>query len=220
MKTTTIKNTYYDALFFASATQNEGKPFHVTPAQFKVLLKLIHYDSSEKYITWSSENIGKHICIPSVGSVDKAIQRLKAKGYIHTFTSQVSPTVKRRTITINWDLIESIDTMYQEWLINDEASIQEVEEASLQPEETSLQVEETPLQVEEEAEEWNQKIEEIDNQEENQDDLKDMLKLVLEHNCLGYVARVPIQTMIDSGVLLTPESVINLIPFKHKRQVA
>lgn len=108
-----IKNTYFDALFFASATINEGKDFHLTPAQFRLFLKLIHYSSSEENITWSSENISKHLCT-SIDSIDKTIQRLRQKGYINVINKQRNATTRSRTIYINWEFILEIDGLYQD----------------------------------------------------------------------------------------------------------
>lgn len=108
-----IKNTYFDALFFASATINEGKDFHLTPAQFRLFLKLIHYSSSEENITWSSENISKHLCT-SIDSIDKTIQRLRQKGYINVINKQRNATKRTRTIYINWEFILEVDGLYQD----------------------------------------------------------------------------------------------------------
>ena len=110
-----IQNTYYDALYFASASFNTKEQFAITPVQKDVLIKLIHYSTKNEVITWSSENIHQHTCIP-VGSIDKAIQRLKQKGYIKVINKQLSQTVVSRQITINWELIESIDSLYNDWV--------------------------------------------------------------------------------------------------------
>jgi hypothetical protein len=110
-----IQNTYYDALFFASSTNNEKETYFLRPVEFKLLIKLIHYSTKDEVITWSSENIHQHTCIP-VGSIDKAIQRLKQKGYIKVVNKQLSQTVVSRQIAINWELIESIDSLYNDWV--------------------------------------------------------------------------------------------------------
>ncbi|MEC4048754.1 hypothetical protein OX284_004875 [Flavobacterium sp. SUN046] len=110
MNTTTIQNTYYDALFFASASMNEKKPFHLMPSELRLLLKLIHYSNNQTNITWSSENISKHI-FTSITSIDKSIQRLKLKGYINVSTTQRFEKVKSRTIFINWDQIEMVNQL-------------------------------------------------------------------------------------------------------------
>lgn len=123
-----IKNTYYDALFFASATMNEKKEFHLSRAEFRVLLKLIHYSSSEENITWSSENISKHLCT-SIDSIDKSIQRIRQKGYINVINKQRNATTRTRTIYINWEFILEIDGLYQDHI----KSLDE-EEGSSEPE--------------------------------------------------------------------------------------
>lgn len=136
-KQTTIQETYFDALYFASSTQNEHKPFAISPAQFRLIIKLIHYGNADKYITWSSENISKHICTP-ISSIDKSIQRLKQKSYITVWNTQKGETVKTRTIQINWDFITTINEMYLEWLNKDETPT--IEE-SIQPETKSNRIE-------------------------------------------------------------------------------
>jgi DNA-binding MarR family transcriptional regulator len=110
-----IQNTYYDALFFASSTNNEKETYFLRPVEFKLLIKLIHYSTKDEVITWSSENIHQHTCIP-IGSVDKAIQRIKQKGYITVVNKQITKTYVKREITINWKLIETIDSLYNDWV--------------------------------------------------------------------------------------------------------
>lgn len=109
-----IQNTYYDALYFASASFNTKEEFAITPVQKDVLIKLIHYSTKDEVITWSTENIHKHTCIP-IGSIDKAIQRLKQKGYITVTNKQISTRVVSRTILINWSLIQELDGKYKAW---------------------------------------------------------------------------------------------------------
>ena len=110
----TIKNTYHDALFFATASINEKEKFHLPPAELRVLEKLLHYSKAQENITWSSENISKHI-FTSVTSIDKSIQRLKKKGYINVSTTQIFEKVKSRTIFINWDMLEKINQLVLEY---------------------------------------------------------------------------------------------------------
>lgn len=105
-----IQNTYFDALFFASATINSKKEFHLIPTELRLLQKLIHYSSNQINITWSSENISKHI-FTSPNAIDKTIQRLKQKGYINVSTIQKFEKVKERTIFINWDKIEAVNQL-------------------------------------------------------------------------------------------------------------
>lgn len=163
--TTTIQQTYFDALFFASASQNEKKAFSLPPAEFKVLLKLIHYSTKEQYITWTSENISKHICAP-VSSIDKSIQRLKRKGYIIVWHTQKTETHRTRTIQINWDLIQSIDNMYNEWVnsleisditapsteVSETPAIDEMPQPEPINKETDLEVDLNDLNIEDEVE--------------------------------------------------------------------
>lgn len=113
-----IKIKYNDALFFAVATFNTKENFSLTPVQKDILIKLIQYSKADENITWSSKNIHLHTCIP-IGSIDKAIQRLRQKNYITVENKQISSTVVSRTININWNLISSIYEMYNEWVKNE-----------------------------------------------------------------------------------------------------
>lgn len=108
--TLTIKETYHDALFFATATINENKKFHLPLSELRVLEKLIHYSKKQENITWSSDNISKHI-FTTPTAIDKIIQRLKKKGFINVSTTQVFEKVKSRTIFINWDILEKINQL-------------------------------------------------------------------------------------------------------------
>lgn len=135
-----IKNTYYDALFFASSTTNEKKDFFLRGAEFRILLKLIHYSSNEENITWSSENISKHLTT-SVDSIDKNIQRLRQKGYINVINQQRGGTNRKRTIYINWEFILEIDGLYQDHIksLNEQqnsiqSKVNEIEETTIQKE--------------------------------------------------------------------------------------
>lgn len=109
-----IQKNYFDALFYANSTSTEDKKlynFHISPAEFKILLKLIHYSTQQSNITWKSEEISKHTSM-NVGVIDKSIQRLKQKGYINTSTYNTTNNTKHRTIFINWDRIEEVNNLY------------------------------------------------------------------------------------------------------------
>jgi predicted transcriptional regulator len=144
--TLTIQNTYYDALFFASASMNDKKPFHLMPSELRLLQKLIHYSSTQVNITWSSENISKHI-FTSITSIDKSIQRLKQKGYINVSTTQRFEKVKSRTIFINWEQIEMVNQLAIDYIDEIEASIQP--EAAPEPLKEVHQPEAAPEEIEE-----------------------------------------------------------------------
>lgn len=116
MKTNnSIQKNYFDALFYANSTLTEKLDFHISPAEFKLLLKLIHYSTKQTNITWVSTEISKHTSM-TVGVIDKSIQRLRQKGYINTSTYQVENNIKHRTIFINWDKIQIVDDLYNESL--------------------------------------------------------------------------------------------------------
>lgn len=109
------QNNFFDALFYANATSTEKLEFHLAPNEFKVLLKLIHYSNDQKNITWKSSEISKHTSIP-IGAIDKAIQRIKQKGYITTTTYNIDTYTKHRTIFINWNKIDEVNDLYQKSL--------------------------------------------------------------------------------------------------------
>lgn len=104
---------YHDALFVATSSSTVKKDYHLPLAEYRLLLKLIHYSTNENDITWSSENIGKHL-LTSPTSIDKSIERLKRKRYISVETTSISRLVKKRTINIKWERIEEINKIYQE----------------------------------------------------------------------------------------------------------
>lgn len=106
-----IQKNYFDALFYANSSSTSMNDIHIRPAEFKILLKLIHYSTQQSNITWKSEEISKHISMP-VGAIDKGIQRLKQKGYINTSTYNTTNETKHRTIFINWDRIEEVNNLY------------------------------------------------------------------------------------------------------------
>lgn len=127
MTSPNIKTTYHDALFYATATINEKQDFHLTPAEYRLFLKLIHYSQKKENITWSSDNIGKHLFTSPTG-IDKLIQRLKQKGYLNISTTQKAEKVKLRTIFINWDRIIEVNELavnYNNSLIEDELIIED-----------------------------------------------------------------------------------------------
>lgn len=129
----TIKNTYHDAIFFATATINEKQPFHLMPSEVRLLNKLIHYSKDQENITWSSENISKHI-FTSISAIDKIIQRLKEKGYINVSTTQKFQMVKSRTIFINWDYLEEISKMVDEYnVLQEKEQPKPIEQEQLNP---------------------------------------------------------------------------------------
>jgi predicted transcriptional regulator len=148
-KKTEIKKNYFDALFYANATSTEKLPFHISPAEFKLMIKLIHYHNDQKNITWSSENISKQTSM-SIGVVDKSIQRLKQKGYINTITYNTDTYTKHRTIFINWGKIEEVNSLYLNSIKNKtpESTILTQDIPEVQFEEKVSQMEENEPQME------------------------------------------------------------------------
>lgn len=136
------ENNFYDALFYANATSTSKEVFHLPNNEFKLLLKLIHYSKNQKNITWTSSEISKHITMP-VGAIDKAIQRLKQRGYITTTTYNLDTFTKHRTIFVNWNKIDEIDGLYKLSLSKDNVETT----ISTQPI-PEVQVEEKVLEIE------------------------------------------------------------------------
>lgn len=105
-----IKKHYHDALFWAISPQSKDKDYHLTRLEYSVLLKLIHYDSSNPRITFSNEVIGDHIYL-SESQIHKIIPKLKNKGFINTITMRIDSIdgfTSRRIININWEYIEKV----------------------------------------------------------------------------------------------------------------
>jgi DNA-binding MarR family transcriptional regulator len=107
-KVKTIENTYHDVLYWATSPKSKGTKYHLTQREDAVLRKLIHYHSNKKYITYSNEVISEHTYI-SVEHLKKIIPKLIKKGYINSsdYTSSNDGVFyTKRTITINWNVIE------------------------------------------------------------------------------------------------------------------
>lgn len=149
-----IQTNYFDALFFANATSTEKLPFHISPAEFKLMIKLVHYHNDQKNITWSSDNISKHTSM-SIGVIDKSIQRLKQKGYINTSTYNTDTYTKHRTIFINWVKIEEVNKLYLESIDNKPQTQNKAPESTIisqpipevQKQEIVSEIEDKPIQI-------------------------------------------------------------------------
>ncbi len=99
-----------DALFFASAASTEKQDWHLSPANFKIILKLIHYSSTYDDITFQNKDIAKHLFM-SERTIKNSLEYLSKVGYITTkrdiFNTRLGFKSKR-TIYINWDKIEEV----------------------------------------------------------------------------------------------------------------
>jgi len=105
-----IKQTYSDALYWATSNQSKTNDYHLTRTEEAILRKLIHYSSRNEKITYSNKLISKHTFIDET-QVEKAIPRLTKIGYLKTISFAISEggkVVKRRTININWEFLEKI----------------------------------------------------------------------------------------------------------------
>jgi hypothetical protein len=106
-----IEKKWFDVLAYSTSPINNKKSYYIGSPEFLVLQKLIHYDTSDRYITYSNRIIANHI-FRKARYVEKPMQALIKKGFI---TSKTQPIVNghnnittKRTITINWGLFESI----------------------------------------------------------------------------------------------------------------
>lgn len=134
-----IKSTYSDALFWAMSPQSKSKPYHLTRVNESVLRKLIHYSKKDNRITYSNELIAKHIFL-SEDQIEKVIPKLHKKGFINCITHALRDDdfniVKRRTININWNYIQSVLDEIPE--IELTANPEEANEQTIQPEESIM----------------------------------------------------------------------------------
>lgn len=109
-----IKQTYHDVLFMASSHQNKGEKFHINPTQFKIILKLIQYEKTDKNITFQNKDIAKHI-YQAESTVKDAIEEIRNKGYITSVLNHYNNRLKfatKRTINLNWDFIQKLFDEY------------------------------------------------------------------------------------------------------------
>jgi hypothetical protein len=103
-----IKNTYHDVLFWATSPLSKGTKYHLTQREETILRKLIHYDNSNKYISYSNSVISMHTYVSEV-HLKKIIPSLFRKEYIDVSLNKVSregQIITYRTIRINWNTIE------------------------------------------------------------------------------------------------------------------
>lgn len=113
-----IKQTYHDVLFMASSYQNKGEKFHINPTQFKIILKLIHYEKTDKDITFQNKDIAEHLYLAE-STVKDAIEEIRKMGYITSVLNHYNNRLKfatKRTINLNWDFLESL---YNEYITKD-----------------------------------------------------------------------------------------------------
>lgn len=107
----TIKTTYSDALYWSMSPMSKAKIYHLTRLNESILRKLIHYDNSNKKITYSNEWISKHVFL-DITQIEKAIPHLEKKGFINCITfskkNKNGEMIKRRIININWDFIQQV----------------------------------------------------------------------------------------------------------------
>jgi len=136
---TTIKEMYHDALFYASSPFNQSNDFYITPSEFKVLIKLIHYSKTYDDITFQSKDIAKHTFLAEQ-TIKNSISSLLVKGYItselNKFNNRLGWATKR-TININWNKIQEVLDLISTESIQEpvEVSIPEVVESTVEPKE-------------------------------------------------------------------------------------
>ena len=106
----TIKQTYSDAMYWATSNQSKTNDYHLTRTEEAILRKLIHYSTRNEKITYSNRLVAKHTFIDET-QVEKAIPRLTKIGYLKTISFTINDggkIVKRRTINVNWEFLERI----------------------------------------------------------------------------------------------------------------
>lgn len=132
-----IRNTYSDAIYWATSTQTKGKGYHITRTLEAILRKLIHYSKSNEKITYSNEIIGQHTFIGEE-TIRKSIPLLAKKGFISTANHKIfdGEFKERRTIYIKWDFIEWILSQIPTQEVSKEAET-EIEDA-LEPTDSIL----------------------------------------------------------------------------------
>lgn len=106
-----IQKKYFDILAFSTSPINRKKTYFIGYPELLVLQKLIHYDSSNKNITYTNKEIGKHL-FRKERDIENIITRLKKKGFICTESATIvnghNSINKKRTINIIWDFFQSI----------------------------------------------------------------------------------------------------------------
>lgn len=106
-----IQKKYFDILAFSTSPINSKKTYFIGYPELLVLQKLIHYDSSNKNITYTNKEIGKHL-FRKERDIENIITRLKKKGFIYTESATIinghNSINKKRTITIIWEFFQSI----------------------------------------------------------------------------------------------------------------
>lgn len=106
-----IQKKYFDILAFSSSPENKNKTYHLGYPELLVLQKLINYERSDKYITYSNRIIANHL-FRKERQIEKIILSLIKKGFInskvHTVVHGKDNIAKKRTITINWDFFQTI----------------------------------------------------------------------------------------------------------------
>lgn len=132
-----IKKHYHDALYWATSPQSKGKNYHLTRLQESVLRKLIHYDSSNPKISYSSSTISEHIHL-SESQLEKIIPQLTKIGYIKTITFKIHSSdegyTSRRIINIDWDFIQRVLNERPQPELSKEVSKVDEVEATREPE--------------------------------------------------------------------------------------
>lgn len=144
MKKNSIKNTYSDALYWATSTQTKNEGYHLTRTEEPILRKLIHYSRSKETnrksesITYSNTIIAKHTYMGEE-TIRKAIPRIAKKGWISTAAIKIvngGEIKTRRTIFIKWDFIQNVlDNIPKEKVTEDSKTLEDnVQELTEVPE--------------------------------------------------------------------------------------
>lgn len=136
MKKLTIQQTYHDALYWATSPKTRGEDYHLTRVIESILRKIIHYDGSMDYITFSNDVIANHVFL-SAEQIKKGIPQLEKIGYInctgYTSRDENGKIKSRRTIYLNWDFIEEVLSKSPKKVPSNSEKNEETLEAKLEP---------------------------------------------------------------------------------------
>lgn len=101
---------YFDAINYAASTYSKGKHYHISPNEFRLLIKLIHLAQANPVITYTNEILDDIAQIPA-NTIKDLIGGLKKSELIQVETKRNSDKGKffaKRKILINWETIEKI----------------------------------------------------------------------------------------------------------------
>ena len=148
---------YEDILNYSTSIKDNN--YSLTYFEATVLRKLIHINFTDEVIKYSNANLAKMLFRPNgENNVKNTISKLIKKGFITTANITISDgnsITKRRTIKINWDMMETIYKSLPNFFEKeDKSDVIEVNEVSV-PEKRESASEELKISKEEGIEKYN-----------------------------------------------------------------